>query len=189
VAIAPHWTALRGSGPSRTGLWSRSAAPIVVSSPSRPTTYSVVTVCTIGEPNRMMLPSGSMTTPSCWPQSVSSGTRYVRSGQTPSLSQFVSVVNPDVGRASDGAGDALGHLPEVNLDAIACCEAVASALVLAYRKPEPLVVRERGSQIADWEDRCNSLQRSRDYRIISCRSSACSVTQAAILSLDTESRA
>jgi len=29
----------------------------------------------IGEPNRIMLPSGSMRTPSCWPHSVSSGER------------------------------------------------------------------------------------------------------------------
>lgn len=63
---------------------------------------------------------------------------HVRSGQAPGLSNLVGVVDPDVGRAADGPRVAFGHWSEVYLDAIACREAVPSALVLACCKPESL---------------------------------------------------
>jgi hypothetical protein len=70
---------------------------------------------------------------------------HVGSGKPPGLRQLVGVVDPDVGRRVGGPRLALGHVPQVDLEAVARRVAVPAASVLSRREAEVLVEGEGGA--------------------------------------------
>lgn len=87
---------------------------------------------------------------------------HIRPSQAPRPSDFVGIINPNIGSAATRPRTAFGHNSKVDLDAITSCEPISAALVLPCCKTKPSVILKRHPQIAHGEYWCDSLQLAHD---------------------------
>jgi hypothetical protein len=115
----------------------------------------------IGEPNRIMLPSGSIRTPSCYSPFGVFRKSDVGTGGTPRCGQLVGVLDPEICRTRTSVRSTL--LADMDLNSLASDRAVAAVVVLARCEPKTPVVVQR---VAHGEDRRDSLGGS--HRLRAC---------------------
>src|ERR1700676_1687271 len=85
----------------------------------------------------------------------------------PCHGELVCVLNPEVGRACPTTLD--GHRTEMNLDPVTSGIAVPATFVCSRSEAQSLIVRHRGVEVMDWENRRNPLQGAHGIALHSAR--------------------
>src|SRR6478752_6634190 len=91
---------------------------------------------------------------------------HIPAGRPPFLGGFLRILHPDVGRTANCPRVAVRHLTEVDFDAVAHRESIATPLVLPGCKAQTPVVLKGLDDIADSEDRCDPLQDAHGWQTL-----------------------